>query len=91
MLLPLLSTLFIGAHALPADVPLLASASVPLLARPTPSAFDIQAAAAAAEGITPQQMLDAYPSRDPAKIANWYGTSLFGWKCVEPIMPPTTC
>lgn len=32
------------------------------------------------EGITEQQMKDAFPERDPAHVANWYGTALFGFE-----------
>jgi len=32
------------------------------------------------EAITEQQMKDAFPERDPANVANWYGTSLYGWE-----------
>jgi hypothetical protein len=38
---------------------------------------------ALAEGITQEQMADAYPPRDPANIQNWYGTSLFGFEQVD--------
>ncbi|KAK5010505.1 hypothetical protein LTR28_009489 [Elasticomyces elasticus] len=31
------------------------------------------------EGITTEQISDAFPERDPANAANWYGTSLYGW------------
>lgn len=30
--------------------------------------------------ITEQQIKDAFPERDPANVANWYGTSLYGWE-----------
>ncbi|KAJ8133212.1 hypothetical protein O1611_g410 [Lasiodiplodia mahajangana] len=40
---------------------------------------DPSAAAALAEGLSAQDMNDAFPSRDLADIQNWYGTSLFGW------------
>ncbi|KAH0556757.1 hypothetical protein GP486_005454 [Trichoglossum hirsutum] len=34
------------------------------------------------DGITEQQMRDAFPERDPANATNWFGTSLYGWdKC----------
>lgn len=32
------------------------------------------------EGISEQQMKDAFPERDPANVKNWYGTSLYGWE-----------
>jgi hypothetical protein len=41
---------------------------------------DISAAAELAAGLSTADMKDAFPSRDMADIANWYGTSLFGWK-----------
>jgi len=42
--------------------------------------WTIEEASALAEGITAQQMAEAYPPRDSANIQNWYGTSLFGWE-----------
>ena len=33
-------------------------------------------------GLTAQDLQDAFPARDPLNATNWWGTSLFGWKCV---------
>lgn len=41
---------------------------------------DVAATAKLAEGLSTEEMNDAWPSRDMADIQNWYGTSLFGWK-----------
>ncbi len=35
------------------------------------------------QDITAQQMKDAFPERDPVNVANWYGTSLYGWESVR--------
>jgi hypothetical protein len=51
--------------------------------RPVPSdpvQWSTTEASALAEGITQEQMTDAYPPRDPANIQNWYETSLFGFE-----------
>ena len=32
------------------------------------------------EGITEQQMEEAFLERSPANVTNWYGTSLYGWE-----------
>ncbi|KAI0965230.1 hypothetical protein F4678DRAFT_467779 [Xylaria arbuscula] len=40
---------------------------------------DTSAAAALAEGLSVEDMTEAFPPRDLADIQNWYGTSLFGW------------
>lgn len=36
-----------------------------------------------AVGITPEQIQDAFPARDPLNATNWFGTSLYGWEYIH--------